>query len=118
MADNIMPLAVYPFSVWEEIAPLVKEAKSKIDTNIKLIPAAAVPGSPRVLSVGGPPPFVCEYAMVRKPSVDAFVHALSAYMGLTEDPRWATFETWFKEACGIEVKEIGLENIEASVGFR
>ena len=117
MADNMMPLAVYPYEKWHEVSDMVREAKSQIATDIKLIPAQAVPGSPRVLSIGEPPSFVCEYALVKQPSVHAFVHALRAYMGLVDDPRWATFETWFREACGIEVKEVASEKIEPTVGF-
>ena len=115
--SDVVPLAIYPPGAWLEHGDMIKEAKGQLQTTVKLVPCEAVPGSSRVLAFREPPPFICEYALVRVPSVDSLRAALSAYMGLTRDPRWATFETWFREACGMEVTEREPEVIQAEVGF-
>lgn len=71
-------------------------------------PVKAVPGSPgRILAIGEKPPFVCDYALVAKPTVESIKNALEWVLGDHDDPRARTVVQVLEEIFGNGVKEIG-----------
>lgn len=71
MNEAPMPLPVWPWPMSPERDALMREAKSRIDTPIKIAPVQAMYGSPgRVLCFGSLPPFLCKSLPISPANVD------------------------------------------------
>lgn len=85
-----LPLPTFPWPLSIERIELIKAAKSRIDTPIKIIPVQPGPlSNERVLCFGALPPFLCKtipIAPANVDSVDSIEKALRAWL----DP-------WFPE---------------------
>ena len=105
--SDVMPIAVWPNKPVLHDMEMLKKAKANIKTDIKMIPVDAVPGSPgRILALRESPPFLCDHALVRNPTVESLTAALSYCLGLNDDPRATTVLKVLKEAFGEETREI------------
>ena len=87
--------------------PYIKEAKRQLNSDTKLIPVLAGPGSMRVVAIGERPPFLCDHALIKDVSnVDSVKAALTWFMEDNNDSRVTTVEKWLSRLMGAEVKEI------------
>lgn len=109
----MIPLPVYPAKPDGELLQMIKDAKSLITTDIKVVPSRAVNGSPgRILAIGEKPDWVCEYAYVKEPNVKSLKEAMEWILGITEDPRGVTLIKVMREIFGPEVKDVTAQYVE------
>ncbi|WP_217182679.1 hypothetical protein [Streptomyces sp. AC495_CC817] len=101
---------------------LLKAAKARIDTPIRVIPVEGAYGSPgRILSFGSPPPFLAKVVPIRPENVDN-VASIEAALRWWLDP-WSD-ERQFDEAwlmsqwMGCEVRLVAEEDHTGKVAFR
>lgn len=88
MSDTPLPLPIYPWEPSPERMQLIREAKGRIDTPIKIVPVQAAYGSPgRVLCFGSLPPFLCKSVPIAPANVDN-VDSIEAALRAWLDP-WA-----------------------------
>lgn len=105
--SDVIPIAIWPNKPVGKDLEMLKEAKASIKTDIKMIPVDAVPGSPgRILALRESPPFLCDHALVRNPSIESLTAALSYCLGLNDDPRATTVLKVLKEVFGEGTREI------------
>jgi len=71
-----------------------------------LNPQAAYPGCGRVIGLEVPPPFACDYAVIRHGvSLGVVADVLEWYCD-ADDPRAVTMAGWLSRVFGREVKEV------------
>lgn len=100
------PLYFWPESAWHKYSEAIREAKSRIKTNRRLVPRLAFPGCGKVLALEERPDFVCEYGLVMTTDPDRIQIALECYLGLRNDPRWVTLEKSLSAMLGTTVREV------------
>ena len=89
----------------------LKQAKQQIPDAPLIQPVRAVPGSPgRVLAIGTPPPFLCDYALVETSTSPGLQKALEWTLGLREDERGMTVLKKLQQIFGAETMEIFDDN--------
>lgn len=106
---DVRPLPIYPWPVDPAALELVKRAKAELETQFKVVPVRALPGSPgRMLALGVKPNFVCDYAPVVDPSNYTSVkNALSWVLDETQDvERGVTVLDCLKEIFGPQTREL------------
>lgn len=123
MSDTeTMPLPVYPWPISEARMALLREAKSRIDTPIRIVPVEAAYGSPgRVLSFGLTPPFICKSAPIAPENVqnvDSIERALRFWLNPFSDERQFGEEHWLSVQMGCDVVLVREEDEERGVFFR
>ena len=104
-----LPLPIHPWPLPEGRLDLLREAKARISTDVKVFPTEALPGGTnRVLAFGSVPPFFCEVALVKNvDDVDAVSRALAFY--LTAPPGadgLFTEEMWLSAVMGCDVARV------------
>ena len=102
---NVMELNFYPWNKWNDYRDLIVQAKQATGYPHKVTPKQAEPGCGKVICTE-PPPFLCDYALIKSGSVEGFTHALLWYFGLREDSRIITMDKMLSKIMGGEVKEI------------
>ena len=113
-----IPLRIHPWPLPEGRLDLLRKAKMMLQTEIKVIPVEALPGSTgRVLAFGEPPPFFSESVLVRNvDDVDSVRNALSF---LLEAPDGAdqlfTEEDWLSSVMGVPVTFMGEESTNGEI---
>lgn len=101
-------LPIYPSVPTGAILTALKDAKDSLDVDYLVQPVKAVPGSPgRILALGKKPHFVCDYALVEKPTKESIRNALEWVLGDHDDPRARTVVQVLEEIFGSGVQEIG-----------
>lgn len=111
MAMTSKPLYVY--GDWNRYKDTFRRAKQRDPqlAEVLLQPTEAVPGCGRLLSFGEHPPFVAEYALVRK-SPEALEkeglasHLLAWYLGRVQDSRTVSYAGALTRMFGREVREV------------
>jgi len=104
---DIRPLPVYPHKPTGRDLDLLRAAKSRLDTSLKILPVDAVIGSPgRVLALYESPDWICDHALVKNPTIESLKAALEWILYETDDPRGTTVLKVLKETFGDGVKEI------------
>lgn len=89
----------------------LKTAKQQIPDAPLVTPVRSVPGSPgRVLAIGTPPPFLCDYALVETSTSPGLQKALEWTLGLREDERGMTVLKKLQQIFGAETREIFDDN--------
>ena len=105
--QNVKPLPVYPRTPNEKDMQLLRDAKKALKSETLIIPTDAVPGSPgRILALREPPPWLCDYALVKEPNVQSLTAALDWIINNKEDRRGVTIVRKLQEIFGPGVKEI------------
>lgn len=90
----------------------LKQAKQQIPDAPLIQPVRAVPGSPgRVLAIGTPPPFLCDYALVETSTSPGLQKALEWTLELCEDERGMTVLKKLQQIFGAETREITDEDV-------
>jgi hypothetical protein len=100
-----MQLNFYPWSDWNVYRETIVSAKQATGYPHKVTPKQAEPGDDKVICTE-PPPFLCDYALVKSGSVEGFTNALLWYFGLREDNRIVTMDKMLSRIMGAEVKEV------------
>lgn len=126
MADNILPLCIYPWKPSKETMAGIRAGKALADAQrpeearIKAMPRPAVPGSPApVLAIGERPNFACDYALIQSGTPEGYAAAIEWAVYGKDDPRIATMEKWLSLTLGCDVVEIPCEEeIEQTVVFK
>jgi len=107
--SNIMaPLPVHPWPISAERMALLREAKTQLDTDLKVLPVEAVPGSEgRILAFGEVPPFFSETVLIRPENtekVESVMRALEFWLTAPEGTEGSfTSEMWLAAAFGVPV---------------
>lgn len=122
MSDTeTLPLPVWPWPMSAERMDLLRQAKARIDTPIRVVPVSAAYGSPgRILAFGVVPDFVCKVVPIRPVNVDN-VDSIEAALRWWLDP-WSD-ERQFDEAwllsqwMGCDVQLVRIEDEERGVRF-
>lgn len=122
MSDNeTMPLPVFPWPISEARMGLLKAAKARIDTPIRVVPVEAVYGSPgRVLTFGLTPPFICKTAPIAPQnveSVDSVERALRFWLNPFSDERQFAEDHWLSNVLGCDVVLVRIEDEISGVRF-
>lgn len=103
----MIPLPIYPSVPSGDILAALKVAKAQIPDAPTVQPVRAVPGSPgRILAIGSPPPFLCDYALVGEPTPERLQIALEWVLGLREDSRGMTVLKKLQQIFGPETVEV------------
>lgn len=101
------PLPIYPSVPSGDTLAALKSAKQQIPDAPLVQPVKAVPGSPgRILAIGSPPPWLCDYALVGEPTPERLKPALEWALGLKEDDRAMTILKKLQHIFGPETREI------------
>lgn len=104
---SITPLPIYPPKPTGDDLALLKEAKSKVRSDILIKPVRAVPGSPgRILALREKPTWICDYAFIPEPNVESLKNALEWVLELKEDSRGITVIKTLKEIFGEQTREL------------
>ena len=104
---SITPLPIYPSKPTGDDLALLKEAKSKVPSDILIKPVRALPGSPgRILALREKPTWICEYAFIPEPNVESIKNALEWVLELKEDSRGITVIKTLKEIFGEQTREL------------
>lgn len=121
MSVETLPLPVFPWPVTDERLQLLKEAKGRLDTDVKVIPVEAAYGSPgRVLCFGALPPFICKTAPIaagNENSVDSIEGALRYWLEDFGDTRFDEAH-WLSGMLGCNVTLLAEEDETGKVVFR
>lgn len=116
-----LPLPVYPWPLSDERMELLKQAKARIDTPIRVVPVEAAYGSPgRVLSFGATPPFICKSAPIAAQNVDnvdSIERALRFFLDPWADERMFGEEHWLSNMLGCDVTLVRVEDEISGVRF-
>lgn len=113
---NLTPLVlpIHPWPVSDERMALLREAKERIDTPVKILPARAAYGSPgRVLCFGEVPSFLTKTIPIRPENVDN-IDSIEAALRAWLDP-WFPEDRYAEEFLlgywmGADVKQVGVED--------
>lgn len=98
------PLPFYPWSEWGKHKALVVQAKQATGVTEQVLPREAKPGDMNVVCVE-PPPFICNYALIKSGSVAGFTEALLWFFGVKKDKRVVTVQQMLSRIMGGEVFE-------------
>lgn len=101
---GVKPLPFYPWSEWDKHKALIVQAKQATGVTEQVMPQEAQPGDMRVVCVE-PPPFLCDYALIKSGSVTGFTQALLWFFGVKEDKRVVTVAQILSRIMGGEVIE-------------
>lgn len=119
--DETMPLPVYPWPVSEARMDLLKAAKARIDTPIRIVPVEAVYGSPgRVVCFGLTPPFICKTAPIAPQNVenvDSIERALRFWLNPFSDESMFDEAHWLSNVMGCDVTLVRIEDEINGVRF-
>jgi hypothetical protein len=106
---EIRPLPIYPSAPTGDELTALKTAKDMLNLPFLVKPMDAVPGSPgRILALGKRPDFLCDHALVAKPTVESIKSALEWVLGEHEDKRATTMAQMLQEIFKGEVKELAV----------
>jgi hypothetical protein len=97
-------LNFYPWNEWNKYKHLIVDAKKQTGVTAQVVPQEAKPGCDRVICVE-PPPFLCDYALVKSGSVAGFTAALLWLFNIKEDDRIVTVQKMLSRLMGGEVFE-------------
>lgn len=98
-------LNFYPWSEWNKYRDIIVAAKQATGYPYQVTPTEAKAGCKRTICTE-PPPFLCDYGLVKSGSVEGFTNALLWYFGLRDDDRIVTMDKMLSKLMGGEVKEI------------
>ncbi len=98
------PLPFYPWSEWDKHKAVIVQAKKATGVTDQVLPREAKPGDMRVVCVE-PPPFLCDYALIKSGSVAGFTDALLWFFGIKKDERVITVAQMLSRIMGGEVFE-------------
>lgn len=122
MDSELLPLPVWPWPLSAERLELLKTAKERIETPIRVIPVEAAYGSPgRVLCFGVLPDFFCKTIPIRGEnvaSVDSIEAALRAWLDPWFPENQFAEEFWLGAMMGCDVRLIAEEDESGKVAFR
>lgn len=108
--SQVLPLPIFPPDPTSERLDLIREANAQIDTDVKIMPRPAVPGSPgRVLAFGEVPDFFSETVLIRPENVDnpdSVCAALEFWLTGDAEPASISHEQWLSAVMGCGVKLI------------
>lgn len=100
-----MELNFYPWNKWNDSRETIIQAKKATGYPYQITPKEAKVGDVKVICTE-PPPFICDYALVKSESLEGFTNALLWYLDLREDKRVITMDKMLSKIMGGEVKEI------------
>ena len=105
---EVVQVAFYPDKPHGNFLTAVKEAKSKIDTDLLMKPVKAVPGTPaRIIAVGETPHWICEHVWIAdQDDTECLKEALEWGLGLKYDVEVFTVLKKKKKILGNGVEEI------------
>lgn len=104
MANEPVTFSFYPWSEWSKYKSVIVQAKQATGVTEQVLPREAKPGDRRVVCVE-PPPFLCDYALIKSGSVAGFTQALLWFFGIKEDERVVTVAQMLSRIMGGEVIE-------------
>ena len=104
MAVQVKPLPFYPWNQWDKYKSLIVQAKQATGITDQVLPQEAKPGSMRVICVE-PPPFLCDYALIKAGNVAGFTEALLWFFEIKEDKRVITVQKMLSKIMGGQVFE-------------
>lgn len=107
---TVQPLPFYPWSAWDKHKTIIIQAKQATGITDQVLPREAQPGDMRVVCVE-PPPFLCDYALIKSGNVAGFTEALLWFFGIKEDGRVVTVQQMLSRIMGGQVLE-QLEDID------
>jgi len=112
------PFYCHPWPITLERLALLKQAKASLELDYLIEPQAAFPGvGERVLAFGARPPFACESAVVVNETFDAVRAAMAVVLSADPDPRMWTYEEWFSDVMGVDVRFSHTEDRTGMVMF-
>jgi hypothetical protein len=120
MTEAPLVLPVFPWPLSPERDALLRAAKARIDTPIKIVPVEAMYGSPgRVLCFGALPPFLAKTLPISPQnvdSIDSIERALRAWLDPWADLRQfdEAFQMGFWMGCDVRLSH---EEDESGVVF-
>lgn len=104
---------LYVHGDWGRYKDVFRRAKQRDPklAEVLLQPTEAVPGCGRLLSFGEHPPFVAEYALIRKSpgeleQAGLASHLLRWYLGHVNEPRTVSYAGALTRMFGREVREV------------
>ena len=104
-------LPIYPSVPTGDDLELFRSAKGELSLDYLIQPVRAFYGSPfRVIALKEAPKFICDYALVAKPSVNSIREAMKWALGEHDDARAVTVLDTFKKIFGEGVVEVGRKN--------
>lgn len=107
--SDIIPLQIHPWPPSDEQMGLIREAKVSLNTDVKVMPTRAAPGThARVLALGELPPWVCDAALVKDcTNVESLTAALEwLLLAPADDTRGFMVLDYLEAVFGMGVKEL------------
>jgi hypothetical protein len=107
-----IPLYIHPYPRWPEYRDVFRRVKVSDPRlrDMQLQPTPAEPECGRLLAFGEHPPFVAEYALIRRApkelGPDLARAILRWYCGLADDKRIIGYEDWLSRVLGMDVREV------------
>ncbi|MFT4258026.1 hypothetical protein [Microbacterium sp.] len=117
---DVIPLPVFPWPVSEARMGLLKAAKARISTDVRIVPQEAAYGSPgRVLAWGAVPPFTCKSVPIRAENAESIDSIEAALRFWLEDFGDTCFdEAWlYSQWMGCDVRLVHEEDQAGKVRF-
>lgn len=112
-----VPLPVYPAATPERVAVL-RAAKASIDTDVKVVPVNAEPGSPgAVFAFGERPNALTEYVLVRPDGVEDVSRVAAALEFWLAGGKTHDEADWLGAVMGCGVTFVGTEPYAPKVSF-
>jgi len=104
---EIIQVAFYPTLPAGNFLTAVKEAKSKIDTELLIKPVRAVPGTPaRIIAIGETPHWICDHVLIRPGDRESLREAIEWALDLNDSQKVTRVVHQLREVFGPDVQEL------------